>query len=103
LHRLEAQGVLPVTICIAATRHFRTLHLAASDPEGPAKGIARARVHFKSRDRMIRQAQNWGAPRLETALQMLIDTDLKLRSAAQVPGPALMERTLIRLAYMPRG
>lgn len=102
LHRLEAQGILPVTLCISATRHFRTLHMAAADPEGPAKGIARARVHFKSRDRMIRQAQNWGAPRLETALGMLIDTDLMLRSAATTPGTALMERTLIRLAYMPR-
>ncbi|MCB1356035.1 MAG: DNA polymerase III subunit delta [Maritimibacter sp.] len=103
LHRLEAQGTLPVTLCIAATRHFRTLHLAASDPEGPAKGIARARVHFKSRDRMIRQAQNWGAARLEQALEMLIDTDLQLRSSAPTPNTALMERTLIRLAYMPRG
>ena len=52
---------------------------------------------------MIRQAQNWGAARLETALQMLIDTDLRLRSAAPTPGTALMERTLIRLAHMPRG
>ena len=102
LHRLEAQGTLPVTLCIAATRHFRTLHLAASDPEGPARGIARARVHFKSRDRMIRQAQNWGAPRLEKALEMLIDTDLQLRSSLPTPNTALMERTLIRLAYMPR-
>ena len=103
LHRLEAQGTLPVTLCIAATRHFRTLHLAASDPEGPAKGIARARVHFKLRDRMIRQAQNWGAARLEQALEMLIDTDLRLRSSAPTPDTALIERTLIRLAYMPRG
>ena len=102
LHRLEAQGTLPVKLCIAATRHFRTLHLAASDPEGPAKGIARARVHFKSRDRMIRQAQTWGAARLERALEMLIDTDLQLRSSTPTPGTALMERTLIRLAYMPR-
>ncbi|PIE07445.1 MAG: DNA polymerase III subunit delta [Rhodobacterales bacterium] len=103
LHRLEAQGTLPVTLCIAATRHFRTLHLAAADPEGPAKGIARARVHFKSRDRMIRQARAWGPARLEAALHMLIDTDLNLRSSAPTPNTALMERVLIRLAYMPRG
>ncbi len=103
LHRLEAQGTLPVTLCIAATRHFRTLHLAACDPGGPAQGIARARVHFKSRDRMIRQAQAWGPARLERALEMLIDTDLLLRSSAPTPNTALMERTLIRLAYMLRG
>ena len=102
IHRLGTKAGEPVALCIAATRHFRTLHLAACDPEGPAKGIARARVHFKSRDRMIRQAQNWGAPRLEQALEMLIDTDLLLRSSVPTPSAALIERTLIRLAYMPR-
>ncbi len=104
LSRLEAQGVQPVTLCIAATRHFRTLHLAASDREGPAKGIARARppVNFKVRDRMIRQAQAWGAHRLETALELLIDTDLQLRSSSKAPQTALMERALIRLAHMAR-
>ncbi|OIP84565.1 MAG: DNA polymerase III subunit delta [Rhodobacterales bacterium CG2_30_65_12] len=103
--RLEAQGVQPVGLCINATRHFRTLHLAACDPEGPAKGIARARppVHFKARDRMIRQAQAWGVRRLEEALEMLIDTDLQLRSSSRAPAAALMERALIRLAFMPRG
>lgn len=103
--RLEAQGVQPVGLCIAATRHFRTLHLAAADPEGPAKGIARARppVHFKARDRMVRQAQAWGVNRLEAALEMLVDTDLQLRSTSRAPQAALIERTLIRLAYMPRG
>jgi len=105
LSRLEAQGAQPVGLCIAATRHFRTLHLAASDPEGPARGIARARppVHFKVRDRMIRQAQAWGAHRLEKALELLIDTDLQLRSSSKAPQAALVERTLIRLAHFPRG
>ena len=103
LHRLEAQGTLPVTLCIAATRHFRTLHAAACDPEGTARGIDRARVHFKSRERMVRQAQAWGPARLEQALEMLIDTDLMLRSSNPTPNTALIERTLIKLAYMPRG
>ncbi len=103
--RLEAQGVQPVGLCIAATRHFRTLHLAASHPEGPAKGIASARppVHFKSRDRMIRQAQKWGVARLETALELLIDSDLTLRSSSRTPQAALVERALIRLAHLARG
>ncbi len=103
--RLEAQGVQPVGLCIAATRHFRSLHLAASHPEGPAKGIATARppVHFKSRDRMVRQAQQWGVNRLESALEILIDTDLTLRSSSRAPAAALVERALIRLSYLPRG
>ncbi len=102
LRRLSAQGVQPVGLCIGATRHFRTLFTAASDPGGPGQGINRARppVHFKSRDRMVRQASKWGAQRLERALELLVDTDLQLRSADRAPQMALMERALIRLAMM---
>lgn len=103
LRKLQAQGVNPVGLCIGATRHFRTLYKAASDPGGAAQGIARMRppVFGPRRDRMLRQAQQWGAPKLEDALTMLTDTDLKLRSAGQsAPAMALVERTLIRLAML---
>ncbi|MBL6427525.1 MAG: DNA polymerase III subunit delta [Maritimibacter sp.] len=102
LTRLEAQGIAPTRLAIATTNHFRTLHMAASDPEGPNKGIFRARppVHFKSRDRMTRQASRWGAAKLETALDMIIEADLTLRSTSKAPQMALIERTLIRLAFM---
>jgi len=102
MRRLEGQGVQPVGLCIGATRHFRTLHAAASDPGGPGSGIARVRppVFGPRRDRMVRQAQGWGLRKLETALQMLTETDLSLRSTARAPQMAVMERTLIRLAML---
>lgn len=102
MRRLEGQGVNPVTLCIGALRHFRALHAAASDPGGPSSGIARMRppVFGPRRDRLLKQAQGWGMHRLETALQMLIETDLTLRSTSRAPGMAVMERTLIRLAMM---
>ena len=34
LSRLFGQGINPTTLCIAATRHFRNLHSAASHPQG---------------------------------------------------------------------
>ncbi|NNF24423.1 MAG: DNA polymerase III subunit delta [Rhodobacteraceae bacterium] len=104
MRKLEAQGMQPVGLCIGATRHFRTLHAAASDPKGPAAGIARARppVYGPRRDRMQRQAQSWGVSRLEQALGLLIDTDLALRSTQKAPQMAVMERTLIRLAMLGR-
>jgi len=104
MRRLEGQGVNPVTLCIGALRHFRALHAAASDPGGPSSGIARMRppVFGPRRDRMLKQAQGWGMHRLESALQMLIETDLTLRSTSRAPGMAVMERTLIRLAMMKR-
>ena len=103
MQKLAGQGIQPVGLCIGATRHFRTLHAAASDPGGPGSGIAKARppVFGARRDRMLRQAQNWGLYRLEEALHMLTDTDLKLRSAGQrAPQMALVERTLIRLSML---
>lgn len=103
IRRLQAQGTNAVSLCIGATRHFRTLYTAASDPGGAAAGVGRLRppVFGKRRDRIVRQAQNWGPARLETALTVLTDTDLQLRSAAQTaPAMAVMERALIRLAML---
>ena len=102
MRKLEGQGVQPVGLCIGATRHFRALHAAASDPGGPGAGIARMRppIYGPRRDRMVRQATGWGLRKLELALQMLTDTDLSLRSSACAPQMAVMERTLIRLAML---
>jgi DNA polymerase-3 subunit delta len=100
--RLEGQGVLPVTICIGALRHFRILHAAATDPGGPGTGIQKARVNFKQKDAMGRQAGQWGVRALEGAVAILLETDLTLRSASRAPGMAVMERALIRIAMSRR-
>lgn len=102
LRRLEAQGVGPVGLCIGATRHFRTLHIVASDPGGAGSGIGKLKppVFGPRRDRLQRQASAWGMHKLERALSLLLDTDLTLRSTATVPEMAVMERALLRLAWM---
>ncbi|MGR3321772.1 MAG: DNA polymerase III subunit delta [Pseudooceanicola sp.] len=101
LRRLQGQGVQAVALCIGAMRHFRTLYAVASAPGGPAEGINRMRVFGPRRDRMLRQAQSWGAAPLEDALAILTDTDLALRSAGRTaPDMALVERAMIRLAMM---
>ena len=100
--RIGSGGSVPVGLCMAATRHFRALHAAAADPQGPAAALARARppVFGPRRDRMIRQAQAWGTAKLELALRELTETDLTLRSSARVPGLALVERVLIRIVSL---
>ena len=98
MRRLEGQGTAPVTICIAALRHFRMLHLVAADPNG----INKIRVIYKMRDAMQRQASRWGMLSLEQALALLVETDLTLRSTSKAPAMAVMERALIRLAMMKR-
>ena len=105
MSKLQAQGTQPVGLCIGATRHFRALYTAASDPGGAAQGISRMRppIFGPRRDRMVRQASGWGAPKLEQALTILTDTDLQLRSAGQnAPAMALVERALLRLAMLAR-
>ena len=105
MRRTEAQGIAPVTLCIAALRHFRALHAASADPGGPQAGLSRLRppVFGPRRDRMARQAGAWGMRNLEEAVHHLLDTDLQLRSSSRAPQMALIERALIRLAMMPRG
>lgn len=100
--RLTGQGQGAVAICIAATRHFRVLYAATADPRGPQAGLAAQRppVFWKHRDRMLRQAQTWGAEKLARALSELVQTDLTLRSAQRAPDRAIIERTLVRLAML---
>ena len=94
MSKLQAQGVNAVTLIIMATRHFRTLYRIAANPGAPVWGV-------KDRDRAQRQAKSWGAVKLETALTVLTDTDLTLRSASQhAPAMALVERAFIRLAML---
>lgn len=103
IRRLQSQGTNAVALCIGATRHFRTLYAVASDPGGASAGIGRLRppVFGPRRDRLLKQAQGWGADRLQTALTILTDTDLQLRSAGQAaPAMALVERAFIRLAML---
>lgn len=102
MRRLEGQGVQAVALCIGAMRHFRSLHIAASDPGGLSNGLMKARVFGPRRDAMQRQAQAWGMRRLEDALALLVETDLSLRSTSRAPAMAVMERALIRLAMMKR-
>ena len=102
MRRLEGQGVLPVTLCIQALRHFRALHTAVSDSGGVGAGLQKARIFGPRRDKMQRQATTWSMDSLEKALTLLLDTDLTLRSASRAPTGAVMERALIRISMLRR-
>lgn len=94
MQKLQAQGVNAVTLTIMATRHFMTLYRVAANPGAPMWGV-------RDRARATRQARAWGAVKLETALGVLTETDLTLRSAGQhAPALALVERAFIRLAML---
>lgn len=105
MRRISGQGINAVSVCIAATRHFRTLLAVKSDPGGAGAGLAKLRppVFGPRRDALERQAGRWRQADLEEALGVLTDTDLTLRSASKAPAMAVLERALIRLAMLDRG
>ena len=99
--RLQSQGVLPVTLVIATTRHFKILFSIATNPKGPSSGAAALRppVYGPRRESLIKQAQKWGPEKLKRAIKIITATDLKLRSKNQeAPQMAIIERLFIRLA-----
>ena len=99
--RLQSQGVLPVTLVIAATRHFKILFSVATNPKGPVAGAATLRppVYGPRKESLIKQAQKWGPEKIKGAIKIITATDLQLRSQNQVaPQMALVERLFIRLA-----
>ena len=99
MERLFSQGTQPVAVCISATRHFKSLFLIASDTAGIA--ALRPPVYGPRRDRLQRQAGNWGVTKSKLAIEMLTDVDLTLRSSGQkAPSIALVERVMIRLAMI---
>jgi len=104
LSRLYGQGVGPVTICIAALRHFRALLVLASETGDPGAAFFRLRPPLRAnrRENVIGQVRHLGRARIEKALTFLIETDLELRSASHAPQKALVERALLRIAYLPR-
>ena len=103
MHKLVAQGSTATGLCIAALRHFRTLHTVVCDPSGLSEGLSRLRppVFGPRRDRLQRQIKLWSREQLEKVIILLLDTDLKLRSANQTaPQMAEVQRCLIRISMM---
>lgn len=101
--RLRSQGVLPVTLVIAATRHFKALFSIVSNPSGVSAGATALRppIYGPRKETLINQAQKWGPLKIKTAIKILTTIDLKLRSADQkAPQMSLVERHLIRIAML---
>ncbi|MBL4807540.1 MAG: DNA polymerase III subunit delta, partial [Rhodobacteraceae bacterium] len=75
---------------------------AAASNDNPESALSRARppVFGPRRDQMVRQIRGWGMQRLEKALEVLMETDLMLRSSQPVPAFAATERSFIRISMM---
>ena len=100
VNRLRSQGVLPVTLLIAATRHFKILFSIASNPKGPSSGAAALRppIYGPRKENLINQAQKWGPEKIKNAIKSITATNLQLRSQNQkLPQMALFIRLAMTL------
>jgi len=102
LAKLESQGINLIRLCTAMTQHFRKLYLASSDPSGPEAGVKKLRppISFKRANTMVRQVNAWSPNKLTTAISLLTDLDLELRTTTNIPKKAHTERAVIRLAML---
>ena len=103
LGRLSSQGILPVTLIIAATRHFKALFSIISNPGGVKAGATALRppVYGPRKEALTNQAQKWGPVKIKTVIKILTATDLQLRSSnQQAPKMVLVERLFIRIAML---
>ena len=103
LGRLSSQGTLPVTLIIAATRHFKALFSIISNPGGVNAGATALRppVYGPRKEALTNQAQKWGPVKIKTVIKILTATDLQLRSSnQQAPKMVLVERLFIRIALL---
>ena len=102
LKKLTATGQNPTSICIGVVRHFRNLHILASQPSKMEVSLLKIRppIFGARRNKLISNSKKWGIKRLERAIQILMETDLRLRSSKLDPKSALMERALIKISMM---
>ncbi len=100
LQRLAGQGSNAVALCSGVGRHFRLLHAAACEARGPEQWAESSRIFGPRRDQIVAQARRWGPMLLERALEVVMETDLTLRSPKPAPAHALVERACLRIAML---
>ena len=106
LTRVFQEGASPVTVLRAAQRHIQRLHLvagkvAAGTPMDAAIKGLRPPVFFKQADRFRAQARIWSAARLGTALDLLTEAELGVKSTGQ-PDRLICQRVLMQIAMAAR-
>jgi DNA polymerase-3 subunit delta len=106
LARSYADGVHPVAIVRAASRHLeRLLDISARVGQGQSlddvvSGI-RPPIFFKRVAAFKSQAHNWGDRDLKAAYQRILDAEIHLKSSG-APAEAICNRTLMELTQAAR-
>lgn len=106
LDRAYHEGVQPVGVLRAVTRHFERLHLAAGMVEQgrPMDGALKALhppVFYKQADAFRDQVRHWPTGRLGDALEALGEAEIDCKTTG-MPAVAVCSQSLLRLATLGR-
>ncbi len=103
--KLEGEGGSPIMILRGLARHFLRLQTAAGhmaqglDPEA-AMGKLFPPVFFKEKDAFKTQLARWPLPKLQAALDRLLEAEIQCKSSGSAPAELIAERCLLALAQM---
>ena len=104
LHKAAAAGANPISLLRAFQRTFTRLktardHMDAGDSTATAMKKLRPPVFFAEQRAFENRLYKWQSKKLDTALRMLIDTELAAKTTG-APQRELVERAAMRLAMM---
>ena len=104
LHKTATTGASPIGLLRALQRSFLRLHTAQSHVsrgDNPASAMKKLRppVFFMEQRPFETRLRKWPLPRLEMALDMLVEAELDAKTTG-APQQEIIERTALRLSHM---
>ena len=106
LEKTFDEGISPIAVVRASTRHFQRLHLARGEMDNgksveDAVRSLRPPVFYKYMDQFKSQLRIWPSVRLARAFELLTQAELDCKTTA-LPAPAMCHRALIQIAQAAR-
>ena len=101
INKLYNQGINPIQMVIKANKHFLLLHRISIDPNNFERIVKTVYPPiFGSRKKDLnQQIRNWSQFKLEKALKILAEADVKSRLSPKVPTIELVERAFIKICF----
>lgn len=104
LGKVLSSGIPAVTVLRNLQNYFLRLHITKSriqNGEGMESAMKKLRpqVFFKIKSVFESQLISWSLPRIEQALTLIVDTEIKCKQTASMP-ETLCSRTILSLSYI---
>jgi len=103
--RVFLEGVVPVSVLRAVSRHFERLRQAGAAVEGgsndeSAMAALRPSVFFRDKPRFRAQLRRWPSGRAASVLQRLVETEIQCKTTG-LPAETVCRHALLEIAREP--